>query len=290
LFCVAVMAMVKSVVVGQQHIEYPIIFWKDTFVKHHHYKWKGHGAIDRYNKYMKRRVHGEGGGYGPPRLKDLKKQNRTHTQKFYSKKKNTPMSVPRAPFNDSSFLMRVQRSGGLGLSTSLVSPSPTSLLSSPACSEYKLDACENIVDQNDYGYGSMTGFIHLCHVEDGDQSSRDNNNGSCVGKCVEQQESPYVDYVQKLELQLDRDVSRFEMTPLLEQMSKELMEQRVMRQDVHIAHLEDENLVLKERLFLIQQEVDELKQRLQGGERCNNLNIESYKNDEFDDMQSYFAK
>jgi len=36
----------------------------------------------------------------------------------------------------------------------------------------------------------------------------------------------------------------------------------------HIAYLEDENLTLKERLFLAQQEVNELRQRLRRGGSC----------------------
>lgn len=292
------MSIVAAAAAGQ-HVEHPVMSWWNAPLKHHR-KWRGKGASqsmeNRYNKNaykgVKVREQGcQGGGYDPPRLKDLKKQNRLRTRKFYAKRR-VPRSVPRAPFNDSTFLMRVRRSGGVEAS-SVVSPSPSpsvSVLSSPACSSYKLAACERVVDQNDYGYGSMTGLIHLRPVEDGDQSIG-NNNTSSDDMCVEQQQEPSMscgdDTVQELEQRLDRDVSRFEMIALPGRIPGDVMEERLTRQDIHIAHLEDENLVLKERLFLIQQEVDELRQRLQGGERCN---FDESHDDDIDDTQSCFAR
>ncbi|ONK54792.1 uncharacterized protein A4U43_UnF11270 [Asparagus officinalis] len=42
-----------------------------------------------------------------------------------------------------------------------------------------------------------------------------------------------------------------------------LLENRVDDQDTHIAQLEEENLTLKERLFLVEREVGDLRRRLQ---------------------------
>jgi uncharacterized coiled-coil protein SlyX len=48
--------------------------------------------------------------------------------------------------------------------------------------------------------------------------------------------------------------------------SSQLLEVRLAEQEGHIAYLEDENLTLKERLFLMQQELTKLRQRVvQGG-------------------------
>ncbi|KAI4323336.1 hypothetical protein L6164_022951 [Bauhinia variegata] len=41
------------------------------------------------------------------------------------------------------------------------------------------------------------------------------------------------------------------------------LENRVDAQDAHIAHLEEENLTLKERLFLMERELNELTKRVQ---------------------------
>ena len=66
---------------------------------------------------------------------------------------------------------------------------------------------------------------------------------------------------------LEQRFDRFEMTDLP---ARELeASQRVASQDSRIRHLEDENLVLKDRLFLMQQEVNKLKERLQGGQSWN---------------------
>jgi hypothetical protein len=72
--------------------------------------------------------------------------------------------------------------------------------------------------------------------------------------------------VEEVEQRLDRGVSRFEMTHPL---PPELDELRVASQESHINFLEDENLVLKDRLFLMQQEISELKQRLEGDQNCD---------------------
>jgi hypothetical protein len=72
--------------------------------------------------------------------------------------------------------------------------------------------------------------------------------------------------VEEVEQRLDRGVSRFEMTHPL---PRELDELRVARQESHINFLEDENLVLKDRLFSMQQEISELKQRLKVDQNCD---------------------
>jgi uncharacterized protein YlxW (UPF0749 family) len=123
------------------------------------------------------------------------------------------------------------------------------------------------------GYGSMTGLIHLraATAEDGVSSSTTVDESSDID-CMPQEEEESssllseLDSVRKLEQRLDRDVSRFEMTlPSLspeDNGAAESLEERVVRRDRDIAFLEDENLRLKERLFLMQQEVNEYQKRL----------------------------
>ncbi|XP_073394978.1 uncharacterized protein [Physcomitrium patens] len=267
--------------VAGQWGEYPAVFMGDVPLKR---TSRGKGASqNRYYKNMYKGVRSreQSQDYNPPRLKDLRKQNRLGTKKFYAKRR-VPRSVPRAPFNDSTYLMHMRRSGGLA---SLEPTVPSPVFSSPASSSYKLGNYEQIVDGNDYGYGSMTGLIHLRPTDDGDRSSGSTvDNDFSNDMYVEQPSVSSADSAQELEQRLEKDISRFEMAPIPETTSEGFLEQRVARQDIHIAHLEDENLVLKERLFLIQQEIDELNQRLLSGQRCDVG--ESDDNEEIHDAQS----
>jgi len=167
---------------------------------------------------------------------------------------NTRRSVPRAPYNDSSFLMRVRKAGGL--ESQIVALTPSSFMSTPKDSSYKLDTYEE-----DYGYGSMTGLIRLRPNED---------DGGSSSSTVENEEPPSVLQADSME-QLERRLDRFEMTrPRGSDVLKEL---RAARQDCHVKCLEDENLVLKDRLSAMQQEINELRQRLHGGQFTGNADV-----------------
>lgn len=194
------------------------------------------------------------GMYDPPRLMELQRQNRIRTRRHFPKrrKSSVPRVPPRAPFNDSSYLMRVRQSGGLA--NSPATPATPAFVSTPVFASPS-PQCEG--DVRDYGYGSMEGLIHLKLCPD----------EAKVHDSVQAPES-----VQQVEEQLDHDVSRFEMTlpsgngGLSHR--TQLMEVRLAEQESHIAYLEDENLTLKERLFLAQQEANELRHRLQRGGSC----------------------
>ncbi|KAG0630370.1 hypothetical protein M758_1G173600 [Ceratodon purpureus] len=270
------MAMAATMDATGQHVGYP---WVLPGAKR---KWSGQGVGQSKQRYtnMNRVVvesQGQGLGLGKRRLDGVQKESHVKRRKFYAKRR-VPRSVPRAPYNDSSFLMRVKRLGGL--ESSVVSLTPTSFMSSPKDSSYKLDTYEDFVDHEDYGYGSMTGLIRLRRGEDGDQSSGcstvENNSGD-ENVCVEH---PSVlssaDSAEQMEQRLDRGVSRFEMT---HPAPHEFAELRVARQDSHIQYMENENLVLKDRLSLMQQELNELRRRLQEGQNC----IDFDESDESDD-------
>ena len=228
-------------------------------------KWWSSGEAreseQRYSKVVYKGVNEQNQGLvAATRVKNLQTQKRVKTRKFKPKRR-VPRSVPRAPFNDSSFLMRVRRSGGLA---SLVSPAPSSGFPSPAFSNLDSVAYKDFLDHEDYGYGSMTGLIRFRPREDEEETSGGAtvaNNFDDVNMCVEPRLA--VSPTQNLEQRLDR----LEMTNLPPRELK--ASQRVASQNSRIKFLEDENLVLKDRLFLVQQEVNELRERLQGGQSSN---------------------
>lgn len=180
--------------------------------------------------------------------------------------------MPRAPFNNSSFLMRVRQSGGLA---SAVSPAtPTTFLSTPVFSSspalhYRESVVQEVKDLGVDGYGSMAGLIHLRSFDDDKQPSTSGAGNECSSFMPDVGARQSVKEVDERQLEKQDVVSRFEMTyPAangLSNKTSQLMEVRLAEQESHIAYLEDENLTLKERLFLVQQEVNELRQRLQGG-------------------------
>jgi hypothetical protein len=152
--------------------------------------------------------------------------------------------------------MRVRQSGGLPSFASPATPATPTFVSTPVFASPApqcRDGPEG--DLKDYGYGSMEGLIHLKSCADEPSHASTHVLGG-------------PESVQQVEQQLDHDVSRFEMTlPSGNGLSHrtQLMEVRLAEQESHIAYLEDENLTLKERLFLAQQEANELRQRLRRG-------------------------
>ncbi|KAI3716518.1 hypothetical protein L1987_67440 [Smallanthus sonchifolius] len=183
------------------------------------------------------------GYYYPPTLKELQQQNRLKARRYISKKK---FNHPFAPRNTTSFLIRAKKSGGI---TSLVSPCPVTpaVLPTPIFSPSR----EVLVDMAKEewgvdGYGSMKGLIRL---------RSPNNDGGSSESDVE------------VESRLDHDLSRFEMVnPINGGGSDHItyqLENRMDDQDAHIARLEEENLVLNKRLFLMEREFGKLRTRVQ---------------------------
>nr|GMD19336.1 uncharacterized protein LOC109160243 isoform X1 [Ipomoea batatas] len=175
------------------------------------------------------------GGYQPPTLNELQQQN------------------------------RAKKSGGIA---SLVSPYPVTpaVLPTPNFSPSR----EVVVDMAKEewgldGYGSMKGLIRLRSPgqELEPHEDEDEEDG-------ESSESDVEEHVE-VERRLDHDLSRFEMIyPNHSADYNNVLENRVDDQDTHIAQLEEENLILKERLFLMERELGDLRRRLQSLERQNN--------------------
>ncbi|KAL7616769.1 hypothetical protein Lser_V15G02580 [Lactuca serriola] len=207
---------------------------------------------------------GGGAGYNPPTLNELQQQNRLKARRYFPKKKfnHNGRSAPFAPRNTTSFLIRAKKAGGI---TSLVSPCPVTpaVLPTPIFSPSR----EVLVDMAKEewgvdGYGSMKGLIRLRSNEaEAPEEDEEDEGGSS--------ESDVEEHVE-VERRLDHDLSRFEMIyPNYNgaDHSSYLLENRVDDQDTHIAQLEEENLILKERLFLMEREFDDLRMRLQCLER-----------------------
>ncbi|KAJ6934717.1 hypothetical protein NC651_009653 [Populus alba x Populus x berolinensis] len=206
-----------------------------------------------------------GGGYKPPSLNDLQTQNRMKARKYYHpKKKFNNRFAPYAPRNTTSFIIRAKRSGGIA---SLVSPCPVTpaVLPTPIFSPSREVLGDMAKEEWGVdGYGSMKGLIRL--RSPGNEANEDEEDEEGNGSS----ESDVEEHVE-VERRLDHDLSRFEMIYPSggggEYSYNNVLENRVDDQDTHIAQLEEENLTLKERLFLMERELGDLRRRLQFLER-----------------------
>lgn len=199
---------------------------------------------------------GTGGVFKSPALHELQSQNRVKAKRFYPKKKFNNRFAPFAPRNTSSFIIRAKKSGGIA---SFVSPYPVTpaVLPSPVFSpsnEVLGDMAKE--EWGVDGYGSMNGLIRLrLPGNDIDEEEEEGGGGSS--------ESDVEEHVE-VERRLDHDLSRFEMiypNNNGEDNGSAMMFEN--QSDEHVVQLEEENLTLKERLFLMERELVELKMRLQ---------------------------
>ncbi|XP_022754328.1 uncharacterized protein LOC111302775 [Durio zibethinus] len=207
-------------------------------------------------------------GYKPPTLNELQSQNRLKARKFYTNKKkfnnnNNNRFAPYAPRNTTSFIIRAKKSGGIA---SLVSPCPVTpaVLPTPIFSPSREVLGDMAKEEWGVdGYGSMKGLIRLRSPEAGHDDEEDEDGGNGGGSS----ESDVEEHVE-VERRLDHDLSRFEMIyPSYGGDYNNVLENRVDDQDTHIAQLAEENLTLKERLFLMERELGDLRRRLQFLER-----------------------
>ncbi|KAF3452615.1 hypothetical protein FNV43_RR03048 [Rhamnella rubrinervis] len=200
------------------------------------------------------------GGYKPPTLHELQSQNRLKARKFYQKKKFNNRFAPYAPRNTTSFIIRAKKAGGIA---SLVSPCPVTpaVLPTPIFSPSREVLGDMAKEEWGVdGYGSMKGLIRLRSPGD-EEEGGGGSSDSDVEEHVE------------VERRLDHDLSRFEMIyPNYSGVEyNNVLENRVDDQDTHIAQLEEENLTLKERLFIMERELGDLRRRLQFLERQHHI-------------------
>ncbi|KAL9273169.1 hypothetical protein AKJ16_DCAP09297 [Drosera capensis] len=214
-------------------------------------------------------VGGVGGmGYKPPTLQELEQQNRMKARRFYPKKRYNRMGpYAHAPRNTSSFIIRAKKAGGIA---SLVSPYPVTpaVLPTPVFSPSREALVEMAKEEWGVdGYGSMKGLIRLRsspgHETEVDDYEDEDEGGSSDSDVEEHLE---------VERRLDHDLSRFEMIyPDPGADHNGMLENQVDDQDMHIAQLEEENILLKDRLYLMEREVGDLRRRLQFLERRNQV-------------------
>ncbi|XP_006648180.1 uncharacterized protein LOC102714070 [Oryza brachyantha] len=215
-----------------------------------------------------------GGGYQPPALGDLQVQNRAKARRWFKSHNPNPNQsqgrkhfFPRpkaaAPRNTTSFIIRAKRSGGIA---SLVSPCPVTpaVLPTPRLSPSREGLSDMAQAQWGVdGYGSMKGLIrlrtspHPANPSASDDDDDANSSGSDVEEHVE------------VERRLDHDLSRFEMVypgrgdDAAAGGGYVFEDDDEYDQDAHVARLEEENLTLKERLFLMEQELGDMRRRLE---------------------------
>jgi hypothetical protein len=101
------------------------------------------------------------------------------------------------------------------------------------------------------GYGSMSGLIRLRSPKE----PEDEEDGSS-----DSSESDVEEHVE-VERRLDHDLSRFEMIYPVEH--DEAPDGEGDQAEARVARLEEENLTLRERLFLVETEMGELRKRLE---------------------------
>ncbi|KAL6844599.1 hypothetical protein ACP4OV_025258 [Aristida adscensionis] len=160
-----------------------------------------------------------------------------------------------APRNTTSFLIRAKRAGGVA---SLVSPCPVTpaVLPTPRLSPAREVLVEMAKEAWGVdGYGSMKGLIRLrsqaAATAAAGAAAGDDDSGSGSG------ESDVEEHVE-VERRLDHDLSRFEMVQLPAAASDSSDED----DDARAARLEEENLTLRERLFLVERDMADLRRRL----------------------------
>ncbi|KAM3277519.1 hypothetical protein ACQJBY_045421 [Aegilops geniculata] len=154
-----------------------------------------------------------------------------------------------APRNTTSYLIRAKRAGGVA---SLVSPCPVTpaVLPTPRLSPAREVLVEMAKEAWGVdGYGSMKGLIRLRPqaADAGDGDGADSGSG----------ESDVEEHVE-VERRLDHDLSRFEMVQLPAAPAADDDED----EEARAARLEEENLTLRARLFLVERDMADLRRRL----------------------------
>ena len=209
------------------------------------------------------------GGYQPPALGDLQVQNRAKARRWFKnqsggggggggpRKHFFPRPKAAAPRNTTSFIIRAKRAGGIA---SLVSPSPVTpaVLPTPRLSPSREGRSDMAQAQWGVdGYGSMKGLIRLRTSPHPANPSDDDDDANSSGSDVEEHV--------EVERRLDHDLSRFEMVyPARgDGVFFEEEDDYEYDQEAHVARLEEENLTLKERLFLMEQELGDMRRRLE---------------------------
>lgn len=211
-----------------------------------------------------------GGAYQPPAIGDLQVQNRAKARRWFNNNNNSSNpgggnnpnsgrkyffpksnkaagSKAKAPRNTTSFIIRAKRAGGIA---SLVSPCPVTpaVLPTPRISPSREGLSDMAQQQWGVdGYGSMKGLIRLRPQAAGPDAGDGADSGSG--------ESDVEEHVE-VERRLDHDLSRFEMVQLPAAPADGEDD------EARAARLEEENLILRARLYLVERDMADLRRRL----------------------------
>ncbi|XP_015169750.1 uncharacterized protein [Solanum tuberosum] len=190
---------------------------------------------------------------------DFQKPHRLNKpRRFFQKKKQREnyRFTPFTPHNTTSFLIRAKKSGGI---TSLVSPCPVTpaVLPTPKFSparEILADVAKE--EWGVDGYGSMNGLIRVRSPEN-EPEEEDEGEGVIVS---------WNSDVEEVEKRLSHDLSRFEMIydPRNGGSGRDTYDfgYRVDDVEEHIERLEEENMELKEKMYVMERELEELRKRV----------------------------
>ncbi|KQJ91392.1 uncharacterized protein LOC100829839 [Brachypodium distachyon] len=176
------------------------------------------------------------------------------------KRKAAPAGAARwggsaAPRNTTSYLIRAKRAGGVA---SLVSPCPVTpaVLPTPRLSPAREVLVEMAKEAWGVdGYGSMKGLIRLRSQAAADAGAEGEGVDSGSG------ESDVEEHVE-VERRLDHDLSRFEMVQLPAAATSDDEDDEDADEEARAARLEEENLTLRARLFLMERDMADIRRRL----------------------------
>ncbi|XP_009596245.1 uncharacterized protein [Nicotiana tomentosiformis] len=185
-------------------------------------------------------------------------------RRFFQKKKQRQnyRFTSFTPHNTTSFLIRAKKSGGIA---SLVSPYPATpaVLPTPKFSparEVLADVAKE--EWGVDGYGSMNGLIRVRSPEN-EHKEEDEGEGVIVS---------WDSDVEEVEKRLSHDLSRFEMIydPRDGGSGRDAygFGYRVDDVEEHIERLEEENMELKDKMYVMERELEELRKKirdLEGG-------------------------
>lgn len=185
-----------------------------------------------------------------------------NSRQFHRRKSSGRRFAPYAPRNTTSFLIRAKKSGGIAFPASPCPVTPA-VLPTPEFSparEVVVDTAKEEWGVN--GYGTMSGLIRLRELggngEEGDRGCA--SSGSDV----------------ELERRLDHDLSRFEM------IYPNSNGGEIDNRDSFLGRGEEESMSLKERLFSMESELEDMRRRVLALEMRGKLargNVEEFGSD-----------
>lgn len=176
------------------------------------------------------------------------------------KNKSGRRFVPYAPRNTTSFLIRAKKSGGIAFPSTPVTPAVLPTPEFSPAREVVVDTAKEEWGVN--GYGTMSGLIRLREL---------GRNGEEGDRGCGSSESDV-----EVERRLDHDLSRFEM------IYPNANGGEIDNRDSCVGRVEEESMSLKERLFSMENELEDMRRRvlvLEMRSRIGTGNVEEFGSD-----------